>query len=469
MFAWENGNNRAAGFRNTVIGTLVTDLSEGKPTEIAVAIFEDRVSGTKYKRPKPVVTAAQVQAAMKTLNDAGLEPATKRRYAKISDVSVNNVLWVNNDTKVKMKGGIEGLLMATIKPILFKGDVTAISIDDFMGNILPNLTALELMVANSHLANFVSLTAPVLPEAPPLFKWDNGFAWSYDGNVADSDIRAAVQAKGGRVDGAFRFSHSWNHGKRNASLMDLHVFMPGCIHSDKKVHATYGITNNRVGWNNRSHAASGGSQDVDYTAAAPEGCVPVENITFPSVHKMPDGVYECKIHNWSARSPNIGGFKAEIEFAGQVFEYDYDTALENHEWVHVASVRLHEGVFTIKHHIPCGAISKEKWGVQTETFVPVNTLMYSPNYWDDNRTGNKHYIFMLEGCKNPGSTRGIYNEYLRSELEGHGRVMEVLGSQTHCPPSDEQLSGLGFSSTRKDSVVVRATTGSKVQAFKINF
>ena len=71
---------------------------------------------------------------------------------------------------------------------------------------------------------------------------------------------------------------------RNASLMDLHVFMPGSnqnvvIKNGKEIHDNYG-NNERVGWNHRRHYASGGVQDVDYTAPAPIGYVPVENTTF---------------------------------------------------------------------------------------------------------------------------------------------------------------------------------------------
>jgi len=61
---------------------------------------------------------------------------------------------------------------------------------------------------------------------------------------------------------------------------------------------------------------------------------------------------------------------------------------------------------------------------------------------------------MLKGCKNPDATRGIYNEFLRSDLDQHRKVFEIVGSKTKCQPSDDQLSGLGFSSTRSDVVTI---------------
>jgi hypothetical protein len=103
-----------------------------------------------------------------------------------------------------------------------------------------------------------------------------------------------------------------------------------------------------------------------------------------------------------------------------------------------------------------GGMSRERWGVATETFVKVNTLLYSPNYWGEQLIGNRHYIFALDGCVNDEPTRGIYNEYLNSVLDPHRKVFEVLGSKTLCPPSDDQISGVGFSSTRGDIVTIRA-------------
>jgi hypothetical protein len=145
----------------------------------------------------------------------------------------------------------------------------------------------------------------------------------------------------------FRFSHSWNNpGQRNASLMDLHVFMPGSgVNAENGVHDNYG-NNQRVGWNNRNHAVSGGVQDVDYTSPAPEGYVPVENITFPTLARMPDGEYICKIHNWQYRTPTTGGFLAEIEFGGEVFQYENTKPLKNKEWITVAVVTLKNGAFS---------------------------------------------------------------------------------------------------------------------------
>ena len=471
-FLWLNNDDPAAYFRNSVIGTLIQDLTDSDDVEASVKSFEAKVAPANYKRPTALVTPAMVKDAMKTIQTLGIEDSLARRMATISDVAVNNVLWVNNETQSKMKGGIESLLMQSVKPNVKDPTDKAvdISIQDFMDKILPTVTDMQLWLKNTHIANLMTLTAPQHPDSPQLFKWPNGFAWSYSGNTADSDMRAAVQARGGRVDGVFRFTHSWNHVKRNASLMDLHVFLPtwsGRVTSNT-IHDEYG-TKERVGWNCRSHRSTGGVQDVDYTTAAPVGYVPVENITFPDLSRMPQGEYVCKIHNWALREPTQGGFKAEIEFQGQVFEYDWPTPLRNKEWVEVARVTLKDGKFSIKHTIPTSATSQSVWGMNTQQMVKVNTVLNSPNHWDGHATGNKHWFFILEGCNNPMPARGIYNEFLTPELDKHRKVFELLGDKTKCPSTTDQLSGVGFSSTSGAEVTVQVTGAKLRKTFNIKF
>jgi hypothetical protein len=57
--------------------------------------------------------------------------------------------------------------------------------------------------------------------------------------------------------------------------------------------------------------------------------------------------------------------------------------------------------------------------------------------------------------------RGFFNEFLRGDLDKHKRVFEALGSKMRVPASNVQLSGLGFSSTQSNSVVIRVEGKSK--------
>lgn len=101
-------------------------------------------------------------------------------------------------------------------------------------------------------------------------------------------------------------------------------------------------------------------------------------------------------------------------------------------------------------------VSKEIWNINTNTFVPVNTITYSPNHWKDEQgLGAKHVFFMLDGCKTDQDARGFYNEFLKDELNPHRKVFEVLASRTKASPTDNQLSGIGFNTTTRSDVIVR--------------
>ena len=195
---------------------------------------------------------------------------------------------------------------------------------------------------------------------------------------------------------------------------------------------------------------------------------PVEN---QSWNNPRDGGYTITVDQYNQRSRENVGFQMEIECGNQIHQLSFEQNVTRQ--VPVVKFMMVKGQLTnlsildkrIKHQ----GLSQSVWGVNTETFVKVNTLMLSPNHWDDNAVGNKHWFFILEGCANPEGTRGIYNEFLRSNLEPHRKVFEVLGSKTRCVPNNDQLSGLGFSSTRGDEVTIRVT-GTKInKIYKVKF
>lgn len=95
--------------------------------------------------------------------------------------------------------------------------------------------------------------------------------------------------------------------------------------------------------------------------------------------------------------------------------------------------------------------------------------MFSPNYWDNqNGIGNRHYFFMLKNCKNLDQPNGFFNEFLKEELMVNKRVFEVLGESFKVEQSDNQLSGIGFSSTKRNSLICKCT-GSFNRTIKILF
>ena len=479
-FTWEHAKQAGmtiGRIRNHSIGTLLIDISEGTDLDTAVKKYEVIVAPANYKRPKAIFTKKMLEDAQKTITELGYMESLPRRFATLDDISVNNILFSNRDAAKRIDGAMDvfGAMMAEVSnsPKKFSR-VEEISIEKFISDVLPTAKSIEAYLENRHASNMVSLIAPKNADAQTMFKWDNGFSWAYSGNITDSDITQRVQAAGGRTDGVLRFSHSWNYdGMRNASLMDLHVFMPGSTQkveyrNGKEIHDNYG-NDERVGWNHRRHYGSGGVQDVDYTAPAPDGYIPVENTTFPSLAKLKDGVYVFKIHNWNLRQPTRGGFKAEIAFGGEVYQFVHKKPLAHKEWVTLAKLELKNGQFKILEMMENDTTPIDIWNLKTNNFVPVTVMMYSPNYWDEQQgIGHKHYMFMLKDCVNTENPNGFYNEFLKNELTQHKRVFEALGGKMAVESVEDQLSGLGFSSTKRNDLVVKVK-GQTERIMRIKF
>lgn len=192
---------------------------------------------------------------------------------------------------------------------------------------------------------------------------------------------------------------------------------------------------------------------------------PAENIFYADKKKMREGDYKLFVVNYSRRAtgPDDKGFTAEIEFEGQTLSFSYDKVIRTHDSVDVATIKYSRASgFEIVKSMPSSTSAKTVWGIQTQTFHKVSMMMLSPNHWDAERegdfevkVGNKHYIFILEGATNDGTARGFFNEFLAPELKEHRKVLEMVGGKMTVADSKDQLSGLGFSSTKKESLIVK--------------
>lgn len=457
-----------AKFRNELIGTLCTELAEGKELNDACQTWNKRVDPANYMKATAPITKKQIEDAKKFVEENGYEESFRRRYATLEDIKIDEILHANaGDTSIPSVSMFDSVKTTNTRHKRNEFDgIEEVAIDKFMKDILPKCSSVEAYLTNNQEGNMVTLTTAENQDSKPIFKWGNNYSWTFNGDLAGKSLLTErVEAKGGRTDGVFRFTHSWNELERNESLMDLHVFMPEC-----KVPMSGGgpnVTGRRVGWNNRTDNLSGGTQDVDYTLQAPIGHIPVENITFPSLNKMPEGVYTCKIHNWSFRNSGGKG-RAEIAFQGNIFEYIYPKTKQN-EWITIAEVTLKNEIFSIEHKLPLSnSIAKEVYGLQTNEFHKVDLVCLSPNHWGKNKVGNKHYLFMLHGCKNPNSVRSFHNENLLPELATHRKVLEVLGATNKIKGTGKQLSGLGFNATISESLILRLS-GSHKRTIKVNF
>lgn len=462
LYAWENSVKAGIAIgriRNHSIGTLLVNVSNDMNLDMAVKKYEQIVAPANYKRPKAIFTKKMLEDAKKTISELGYMDSLNRRFATLDDITVNNILFSNKDAakRISDSSDIFGELekQVVVNPRKFSR-VEEITANDFVNNILPTAKEVEVLVENKHANNFVSLIAPCNRDSKSMFKWNNGLSWAYSGNITDSDMKQNVKAAGGNVDGVLRFSIQWNEDGRDNCDLDAH-----CIEPNR----------NEIYFGNcRKPSASYMSGQLDVDIIHPGGRVAVENITWSDKSKMKPGVYKFFVDQYSGSARN--GFRAEIEFNGEIYSFDYNNSMRVGQDVYVAEVTLDDnGEFTIKEKISGNSkiSSKTVWGVSTNEFTPVSVVCYSPNYFDEqDGIGHRHLFFMLNGCKNDEEPNGYYNEFLKSELEKHKRVFEALGSKCHVEDSDDQLSGIGFSMTKRAELVVKVK-GATERILKIKF
>lgn len=453
-----------AKFKNELIGVLCSELAEGMELNAACQAWNKRVDPANYMKAVAPITKRQIEEAKKFVEENGYEESFNRRYATIDDIRVSEILHSNvGDGKVKSVSIFDGVKSQSTRHKRSEFDrVEEIAIDKFMNDILPSCTSVEVFLSNQHGGHMVSLTTANKADSKPIFKWDNNYSWTFSGNLAGkSQIKEAVSAKGGKVDGALRFSIMWAEGDpSDNSDLDAWAREP----NGTLIGYSEGYRKDR----GNLRTLMGGQLDVDIITPSDYNHKNiVENIAWITPSKMKEGIYKFWVKPYTPRGSK--GFKAEIEFDGQIYTYEYKRPVATN--VSVAEVTLNKGEFSIQHRLPVVdgiGVSKEIYGLMSEEFHKVNLICLSPNHWGKNNVGNKHYFFMLHGCKCPTSIRSFHAENLIPELANHRKVLEVLGNTTMIAPSDKQLSGLGFNSTVKDELIVKLQ-GSHKRIVKIKF
>lgn len=441
-FVWLNCKD-GGRIRNTSIGTLLVDLTEGRALDDAVRAFETIVAPANYKRTTSLVTPKMIELAEQKINDLGLGDALSRRHAIASDISVSDLLFVNRDTK----GSVFDEMKADV-PVNMKSfsKVEEVPVETFIKEILPLSEKVEVLLENRLKDKFMSLIAPVNPDAANMFKWSNNISWAYSNNLTDS-IKEKVKEAGGTVEGALRISLEWF----NYDDLDLHVIEPD---------------GNRISFNKK--VSPHGFLDVDMNAGAGKTREAVENVIFKSNTKILEGEYKVIVHNFNKRENIDLGFNIEIEAMGTVINLQYNKAVANNQYKDVATFNYNKktGITDFKSQVPEVSNSKKVNEVETNKFQKVKMICNSPNYFGENKIGNEHLFFIVEGAKIDTPINGFFNEFLRNDLTEHRKVFEVLGNKLKIQPADEQLTGIGFSLTQRDSLICKVT-GKSTRTIKV--
>lgn len=433
-----------AKFRNELLGTLCVELTEGKDLNQACLEFNKRADPSNYMKAKAPITQHRIDEANNFVQEQGYADSFQRRFATLSDIKLSEIKHMNVDENgekpVGLFAGVQPSKPTQHKRSQFDG-IQEVSIGEFMQNILPRCTSVELFLENRHQNNFVSLIT-TNKDSKPIFKWSNNFSWTYRNNLTGkSEIKESVKVAGGNIEGVLRCSLAWNESGKDQSDLDLWCVQP----NNEKIGFNSGF---RKDQNNRFSSCSG---QLDLDEQFPGKKLAVENIYFTNIEKLKTGQYLFQVNQFA--DINSLGFKAEIEFDGQIYSYEYPRPVVGR--INVATVTFKDGRFSIEHHLPELNQSKKVWGLESNKFHKVNLVCLSPNHWGDNNIGNKHYFFMLDKCASDEPLRSFHNEYLNGDLLNYRKVLEVLADTTRIAPTKPQLAGLGFNATVKDSVILK--------------
>lgn len=189
-----------AKFRNELIGVLCTELAEGEELNKACQNWNKRVDPANYMKAVAPITKKQIEEAKKFVEENGYEQSFQRRVATTDDIKVSEILHSNiGNGKLKNVSIFDNVKSTSTrhKRSEFEG-VEEVGIEKFMTSILPTCTSVEALLLNQHEGNMMTLTTSSGNEGKPIFKWDNNYSWSYNGNLAGkSQIKEEVKSKGG--------------------------------------------------------------------------------------------------------------------------------------------------------------------------------------------------------------------------------------------------------------------------------
>jgi hypothetical protein len=161
--------------RASVTGQLMERIEKGESFDTIKRAFGMMVAPLAYQRPKAAPKLGNIAVAEKLVETLGLAPALERRFATLDDCK-NHIIWEPQAPTAKPQAGVFAHLITEPKKNTLALPPTKVSYQKFLYLIHSSPPEeLELNVP-SH-GSFLGFTAPQNPDAPLLFKWNNGICW----------------------------------------------------------------------------------------------------------------------------------------------------------------------------------------------------------------------------------------------------------------------------------------------------
>lgn len=161
-----------AGFahpRSSMAGTLLDDIAAGLPFAEVSARFKAKMHPLQYQRPTAAPAAGAIAHAEKLIEEMGLAPALRRRYATLDDVEA---LWRHTwAVPPATSDGVFGHLKKDQPAMPIEGPAVTMTWVKFHATVLLDADSIEVFLPHGR-ANYATLVTAVNPEAPPLLQWD---------------------------------------------------------------------------------------------------------------------------------------------------------------------------------------------------------------------------------------------------------------------------------------------------------
>lgn len=230
---WQAVAGAPAGWchvRSGMLGTLLEDIAAGMSVDEVKRRFAEKMDPLQYLRPQAPPSAGNIAAAEKLVEQMGIAPSLRRRFARIEDCTL---LWSPRAADVpKTSGGVFGHLTpkgASNHPGVPLPSVT-MTWAKFRAEVLPTADRVEFSVP-SH-GHFTALVTAAVPDAPPIVQWDredarNPVTWYVYSGGSSASAWGMSAGAWAAVAGIALSPHQWadegafsHHGKRAFILLD---------------------------------------------------------------------------------------------------------------------------------------------------------------------------------------------------------------------------------------------------------